>query len=183
MIPVLLSGKSSQIGTQDRAAPQVEPAVSWSSKDRPRNPERSMQLEFAGKRTGLERGAEGGRERQSNRARQLYRYADGLPELLTENWLLHRCQETTYDWGKTHQNTRKTIAGVQYAWYENGSCSKKHNSWGTGQNIQKGIDSVVGRKPKCCSSFTLQSLKVGSQRVKLFPSNLTATQNKMEKYF
>ena len=44
-----------------------------------------MQLEFAGKRTGLERGAEGGRERQSNRARQLYRYADGLPELLTEN--------------------------------------------------------------------------------------------------
>ena len=83
--PVLLSGKSSQIATQDRAAPQVEPAVSRSSKDRTRNPERSMQLEFAGKSTGLERGAEGKRERQCNRARELRRYADGLLELLNEN--------------------------------------------------------------------------------------------------
>lgn len=95
---------------------------------------------------------------------------------------MHTCEETTYEWGKTHQNTRITIAGVQYAWCENSFCSKKHNSRGIGQNIQKGIDSVVGKKPKCCSSFTLQSLKVRPQRVKLFPSNLTATQNKMEKY-
>lgn len=174
--PVLLSGKSSQIGTQDRAAPQVEPAVSRSSKDRTRNSERSMQLEFAGKSTGLERGAEGGEretEQQSKSASQRGRRTSGL---------VHTCEETTYDWGKTHQNTRRTIAGVQYAWYENSSCSEKHNAWGIGQNIQKGIDSVVGKKPKCYSSFTLQSLKVRPQRVKLFLSNLTATQNKMEKY-
>ena len=42
-----------------------------------------MQLEFAGKRTGLERGAKG--ERETEQQRQLHRYADGLPELLTEN--------------------------------------------------------------------------------------------------
>lgn len=77
--PVLLSGKSSQIGTQDRAAPQVEPAVSQSSKDRTRNSERSMQLEFAGKSTGLERGAEGGeRDRATEQERFTERQKDFL---------------------------------------------------------------------------------------------------------
>ena len=64
----------------------MEPAVSRSSKDRIRNPERSIQLEFAGKSTGLKRGAEGETERQSNRARELHRYAEGLLELSNENW-------------------------------------------------------------------------------------------------